>query len=185
MAGCGSADDITGTGTTARNHQRTTQFTPLQVTHVTFANNVRLHYRFMDFKKTTSPSPSPWRAAKSMNRRRTVASLISPLWPWHDQQPDNSLDRHPRLYDRQEGRSGRAHDRRCPGTRRHWSSRALEEGLQLAYLLLQDARLEAPGVTLWKQQKLQMLESIRTVSTRVCMRSRGWPRAAMMYAGRP
>src|SRR5687768_18200335 len=39
---------------------------------------------------------------------------------------------------------------------------ALEEGLQLAYLLLQAARLEAPGVTLWKQQKLQMLEAKHT-----------------------
>jgi hypothetical protein len=39
---------------------------------------------------------------------------------------------------------------------------ALEEGLQLAYLLLQDARLELPSVLLWKQQKLQELEAMRT-----------------------
>ena len=29
------------------------EFEPLQVTHVTFENNVKLNYRFMDFKKTT------------------------------------------------------------------------------------------------------------------------------------
>src|SRR5207247_9612469 len=28
-----------------------TRFAPLAITHATFSNNVRLHYRFMDFKK--------------------------------------------------------------------------------------------------------------------------------------
>ena len=39
---------------------------------------------------------------------------------------------------------------------------ALEDGLQLAHVLLQEARIEPANVTLWKDQKLQDLAAART-----------------------
>jgi predicted Zn-dependent peptidase len=42
------------------------------------------------------------------------------------------------------------------------ASEALEDGLQLAHVLLQEAQIEPASVTLWKDQKLQDLASAHT-----------------------
>ena len=42
------------------------------------------------------------------------------------------------------------------------ASEALEDGLQLAHVLLQEARVEPASVALWKDQKLQDLAAART-----------------------
>jgi zinc protease len=140
-----------------------TQFTPLQVTHVTFANNVRLHYRFMDFKKdhvTVSITLAGGKIREQAeNRGITDLASLALARPATGQFSSTAIR------DFMTGKKVAVGGRMTEDALVvdvSGAPEALEEGLQLAYLLLQDARLEAPGVTLWKQQKLQMLESVRT-----------------------
>jgi zinc protease len=140
-----------------------TQFTPLQVTHVTFANNVRLHYRFMDFKKDHVTVAITLAGGKireqAENRGITDLASLALAQPATGQFSSTAIRDF--MTGKKVGVAGRMTEDALvldvTG-----APEALKEGLQLAHLLLQDARLEPPGVTLWKQQKLQTLESIRS-----------------------
>jgi zinc protease len=140
-----------------------TQFSPLQVTHVTFANNVRLHYRFMDFKKdhvTVSITLAGGKIREQAAQRgiTDVASLAL-------SQPATGQFSSTAIRDFLTGKKVGVGGRMTEDAlvlEVSGAPEALEEGLQLAHLLLQDARLEPPSVALWKQQQLQTLESMRS-----------------------
>jgi zinc protease len=140
-----------------------TQFTSLQITHVTFANNVRLHYRFMDFKKdhVTVSITLAGGKIREQAENRGITDLASLALG----RPATGQFSSTAIRDFMTGKKVRVGGRMTEDALVvdvAGAPEALEEGLQLAHLLLQDARLESPGVTLWKQQKLQTLESIRS-----------------------
>ena len=137
-----------------------TQFAPLQVTHVTFANNVRLHYRFMDFKKDHVSVSITLAGGKireqAENRGITDLASLALARPATGQFSSTAIRDF--MTGKKVGVGGRMTEDALildvTG-----APEALEEGLQLAYLLLQEAQLEPPAVMLWKQQKLQELEA--------------------------
>jgi zinc protease len=137
-------------------------FAPLDITHVTFGNNVRLHYRFMDFKKdrVTVTITLPGGKLREQANTRGITDLAS-LALSH---PATSRLSSTAIRDLMTGKQvwvgGRmtadALELKVVGT-----PDALEEGLQLAYLLLQDAYIEPSAVTLWRRRRLQGLEALR------------------------
>ncbi len=135
----------------------------LDVTHVTFANNVRLHYRFMDFKKdrvTVSITLAGGTIHETEANRGMTAVATLPL-----SSPATSRFSSTALRDFMTGKNVRVSMDRTADTvalRVAGMPAALEEGLQLAHLLLRDAKIEPARVALWKQQQLQALEARKT-----------------------
>jgi zinc protease len=140
-----------------------TRFAPLQVTHVTFANNVRLHYRFMDFKKDHVSVTIT--LAGGEIRERAATRGITNLALQALLRPATGKFSSTRIRDFMTGKKVSIGGRMSEDTLTldiSGTPEALEDGLQLAYLLLRDARLEPPMIALWKQRQLQDLASWRT-----------------------
>jgi zinc protease len=135
----------------------------LDVTSVTFVNNVRLHYRFMDFKKndvTVSITLAGGKIRETEANRGITSLATQPLI-----QPATSRFSSTALRDYMTGKTVTVSAKHTADTVRLTVSgtpEALEDGLQLAYLLLRQATIEPASVTLWKQQLLQDLEARRT-----------------------
>jgi zinc protease len=140
-----------------------THYAPLEVTHVRFANNVRLHHRFMDFEKdqvTVAITLAGGEIRETSANRGITDVAILPL-----QDPATSRFSSTALRDFMTGKkvsvsastTADAVTLRISGT-----PDALEEGLQLVHLLLLDATIEPTRVALWQQQTLQALAAQRT-----------------------
>jgi zinc protease len=140
-----------------------TRFAPFDVTHVTFANNVRLHYRFMDFKKdhvtvaiTLAGGKIRERAANRGITNLATLALVQPAT-----RRFSSTD----IRDFMTGKKVTVRGRMLEDALAldiSGTPEALEVGLQLAYLLLRNGKIESPAVALWKHQELQALASFRT-----------------------
>lgn len=135
----------------------------LGITNVTFANNVRLHHRFMDFKKdhvTIVITLAGGLIRETADNRGITAVATLPLY-----HPATSRFSSTALRDFMTGKkvalsanvTSDAVTLRVSGT-----PDALEDGLQLAHVLLQDAAIEPTRVALWKRRKLQALEAQQT-----------------------
>ena len=135
----------------------------LGITNVTFANNVRLHHRFMDFKKdhvTVVITLAGGLIRETADNRGITAVATLPL-----KHPATSRFSSTALRDFMTGKKVRlsanvtsdAVTLRVSGT-----PDALEDGLQLAHVLLQDATIEPTRVALWKRRTLQALEAQQT-----------------------
>ncbi|PON15839.1 hypothetical protein C2W62_21665 [Candidatus Entotheonella serta] len=135
----------------------------LDITSVTFANNVRLHYRFMDFKKdnvTVTISLAGGKIRETEANRGITSLATQPLI-----QPATSRLSSTALRDYMTGKKVKVNARQTADLVRlsvSGTPEALEDGLQLAYLLLREATIEPARVDLWKQQLLQSLEARRT-----------------------
>lgn len=138
-------------------------FEPLNITHVTFANNVRVHYRFMDFKQNhvTIAITLPGGKIRETRDQRGITSLgVLAL-----SQPATGKFSSTAIRNFMNGKkvsvgghiTADALKLNVSGT-----PEALEDGLQLAHLILQDAKIEPPRVRLWKQQRLQGLAAFQT-----------------------
>lgn len=140
-----------------------TQFAPLGVTHVTFENNVRLHYRFMDFKKdqvTVAITLAGGTIRETPANRGITDMAAIPL-----SQPATGRFSSTDIRDFMTGKKVSVRGSATEDTLTldiSGAPEALEEGLRLVHLLLQDARLEPSAVALWKHQRLQALASFRT-----------------------
>lgn len=140
-----------------------TRFAPLEVTHVTFANNVRVHYRFSDFKKdhvTVAINLAGGKIREVPENRGITQMALLAL-----NQPSTSRFSSTAIRDFMTGKKVSVTSRDVEDAvtlEIAGAPEALEDGLQLAHVLLQDAKLELPSVTLWKNQKLQEIESTRT-----------------------
>jgi zinc protease len=140
-----------------------TQFAPLSVTHVTFENNVRLHYRFMDFKKdqVTVAITLAGGAIRETPAERGITEMAAiPL-----SRPATGQFSSTDIRDFMTGKKVSVSGSVTEDTLTldiSGAPEALEEGLRLAHLLLQDARLEPSAVALWKHQRLQALAAFRT-----------------------
>jgi zinc protease len=135
----------------------------LEITHVTFANNVRLHYRYMDFKKdhVTVVITLAGGIIRETAANRGITSVATlPL-----SSPATSRFSSTALRDFMTGKKIDVSMDRTADTvslRVSGAPEALEDGLQLAYLLLREATIEPASVELWKRQQLQDLEARRT-----------------------
>jgi zinc protease len=139
------------------------RFAPLDVTHVTFANNVRLHYRFMDFKKDHVTVAITLAGGKirerPANRGITNVAVLALSRPATRRYSSTAIR------DFMTGKKVWVGGHMTEDALRldiSGTPEALEDGLQLAYLLLQDAKIEPSSVALWKYRKLQALASLRT-----------------------
>ncbi len=140
-----------------------TRFAPLNVVHVTFANNVRLHYRFMDFKKDHVTVAV--RLAGGKIRERPENRGITGLAALAFSQPATGQFSSTAIRNFMTGKKvsvGGSMTEDALTLNISGAPEALEDGLQLAHLLLQDAKIEPPSVVRWKQQQLQGLESFQT-----------------------
>lgn len=140
-----------------------THFAPLAVTQATLSNNVRVHYRFMDFKKehvtvTVTLAGGPIREPPAQQGITNVATLALST-PATSQL--SSTDIRDIMTDKKVSLEARTTEDAVvlsiAGT-----PTALPEGLRLAHVLLQDAKIEPASVALWKEQKLQDLAASRT-----------------------
>ena len=143
-------------------------YAPLQVTQVTFANNVRLHYRYMDFKKdhVTVSLTLPGGVIRETTALRGVTEIATlPLSAPATSQL-SSTDIRDLMTGKKVTVTGRAVDDALV-LEVAGPPEAIEDGLRLAYLLLTDARIEPASVTLWQSQRLQHLAAARTrIATR-------------------
>ena len=140
-----------------------TRFEPLAVTHVTFANHARLHYRFMDFKKdhvAVTVTLAGGRIRESAAQRGLTAVATQPLTKPATSQ-FSSTDVRDLMTGKQVQVQGRA-DADSITLAVSGTPEALEDGLRLVHLLIRDARIEPTLVELWKNQELQTLASERT-----------------------
>ena len=135
----------------------------LEITHVTFANNVRLHYRYMDFKKdhVTVVITLAGGIIRETAANRGITSVATlPL-----SSPATSRFLSTALRDFMTGKKVDVSMDQTADTvslQVSGAPEALEDGLQLAYLLLREATIEPASVELWKRQQLQNLEARRT-----------------------
>jgi zinc protease len=156
-----------------------THFAPLQVMHVTFANNVRLHYRFMDFKKdhVTVAITLPGGVIREQPEQRGITAVAAlPL-----EAPATSRLSSTDIRDLMTGKKVSVQGRVTADTLTLTVSGTpteLEDGLQLAHLLLLDARIEPARVALWQHQKLQEVAAIQTQ-----IRTRAHEAAALALSG--
>jgi zinc protease len=156
-----------------------THFAPLQVTHVTFANNVRLHYRFMDFKKdhVTVAITLPGGVIRERPEQRGITAVAAlPL-----EVPATSRLSSTDIRDLMTGKKVSVQGRVTADALTLTVSgipAELEEGLQLAHLLLLDARIEPARVALWQHQKLQEAAAMQTQ-----IRTRAHEAAALALSG--
>lgn len=143
-------------------HERS-RFAPLDVTHVTFANNVRVHYRFTDFKKehVTVAMTLPGGKIREQAANRGITSLATMALSRPATGQFSSTDIRDFMTGKKVWVQG---DMTEDAITLHVSGapEAIEDGLQLAHLVLQDAKIEAPSVARWKTQQLQDLEAFRT-----------------------
>lgn len=139
-----------------------TRFAPLAVTQATLSNNVRLHYRYMDFKKdhvtvTLTLAGGAMQERADQRGLTEVATLALST-------PATSRLSSTDIRDLMTGKKVAVEGRMTEDTVVLSVSGApedLQDGLRLAHALLQDARLEPASVTLWKDQKLQELAAVR------------------------
>ena len=140
-----------------------TRFAPLAITHATFSNNVRLHYRFMDFKKdhVTVTITLAGGAIQESAEQRGLTEIATLALSTPATSRFSSTD----IRDMMIGKKVAVRGHMTEDTivlSIDGAPEALEDGLQLAYVLLQDAHLEPSSVILWKDQKLQELAAART-----------------------
>ena len=143
--------------------QEQTRFAPLQITQVTFSNNVRVHYRFMDFKKGEATvlitlAGGVIRESAEQRGLTEVATLALST-------PATTRLSSTDIRDIMTGKKIAVEERLTDDTvvlSVAGAPEALEDGLQLAHVLLQEARIEPASVTLWKDQKLQDLAAAHT-----------------------
>ena len=140
-----------------------TRFEPLAVTHITFANQTRLHYRFMDFKKdhvSVTVTLAGGRIRETAAQRGITAVATQPLTKPATSQ-FSSTDIRDLMTGKQVQVQGQA-DADSVTLTVSGTPEALEDGLQLVHLLIRDAKIEPTLVELWKNQELQTLASERT-----------------------
>ena len=140
-----------------------TRFAPLQVTQVTFSNSVRVHYRFMDFKKgdVTVLITLAGGAIRESAEQHGITEVATLALSTPATARLSSTD----IRDMMTGKKIAVEGRMTDDTvvlSVAGDPEALEDGLQLAHVLLQEARIEPASVTLWKDQKLQDLAAART-----------------------
>jgi zinc protease len=139
------------------------RFAPLEITEVTFSNNVRVHYRFMDFKKgeVTVLITLAGGTIRESAEQRGITEMATLALSSPATTRLSSTD----IRDIMTGKKIAVEGRMTDDTvvlSVTGAPEALEDGLQLAHVLLQEARIEPANVTLWKDQKLQDLASART-----------------------
>jgi zinc protease len=139
------------------------RFAPLEITQVTFSNNVRVHYRFMDFKKdeVTMLILLAGGAIRESAEQRGITEVATLALSTPATARLSSTD----IRDIMTGKKITVEGRMTDDTvvlSVSGAPEALEDGLQLAHVLLQEARIEPANVTLWKDQKLQDLAAART-----------------------
>jgi zinc protease len=151
-----------------------TYYAPIDVTHVTFANNVRVHYRFMDFKTnhvTVVITLAGGAIQETASNRGITDVAMQPLL-----HPATSRFSATALRDFMTGKKVSVQGGMTDDTivlRVSGTPEALEDGLQLAHLLLLDATIEPARVGLWKRQTLQSLAAQRMrVSARASQTAR-------------
>ena len=140
-----------------------TRFAPLEITQVTFSNNVRVHYRFMDFKKgeVTVLITLAGGAIRENAEQRGLTEMATLALSTPATARLSSTDIRDIMTGKKIAVEGRMTDDTVVlGVA--GASEALEDGLQLAHVLVQEARIEPASVTLWKDQKLQDLAAART-----------------------
>jgi zinc protease len=140
-----------------------TRFAPLEITQVTFSNNVRVHYRFMDFKKgeVTVLITLAGGAIKESAEQRGLTEVATLALSTPATARLSSTD----IRDIMTGKKIAVESHMTDDTvvlSVAGATEALEDGLQLAHVLLQEARIEPASVTLWKDQKLQDLAAAHT-----------------------
>ena len=137
-----------------------TRFEPLDVTHVTFSNQARLHYRFVDFKKdyvAVTVTLAGGRIRESPEQRGITAVAAQPLT-----KPATSRLSSTDIRDLMTGKQVRVQaqaDADSVSLTVSGTPEDLEDGLRLLHLLMRDARIEPTLVELWKNQELQTLAS--------------------------
>ena len=135
----------------------------LKISHATFANNVRLHYRYMDFKKdhVTVVITLAGGIIRETTANRGITSVATlPLFS-----PATTTFSSTALRDFMTGKKVRVGANRTADTvslRLSGTPEALEDGLQLAHLLLRHATIEPASVSLWQRERHQQLEARRT-----------------------
>ncbi len=135
----------------------------LDITNLTFDNNVRVHYRFMDFKKDSvmvTITLAGGKIRETEANRGITSVAIQPLI-----KPATSRFSSTALRDYMTGKKVSVSANHTADTVQiavSGTPEALEDGLQLAHLLLREATIEPASVELWKQQQLQALEAHRT-----------------------
>jgi len=145
-----------------------TRFAPLAITQATLSNNVRLHYRYMDFKKdhVTVTLTLAGGAIQERADQRGITEVATLALSTPATSRLSSSD----IRDLMTGKKVAVEARMTDDTvvlSVSGTPEALEDGLRLAHVLVQDARLEPASVTLWKDQKLQELAAARTrINTR-------------------
>ena len=140
-----------------------TRFAPLEITQVTFSNNVRVHYRFMDFKKgeVTVLITLAGGVIRESAEQRGLTEVATLALSTPATARLSSTD----IRDLMTGKKIAVEGRMTDDTlvlSVAGAPEALEDGLQLAHVLLQEARIEPASVALWKDQKLQDLAAART-----------------------
>jgi zinc protease len=140
-----------------------TRFAPLQITQVTLSNNVRVHYRFMDFKKdeVTVLITLAGGAIRESAEQRGLTEVATLALSTPATARLSSTDIRDLMTGKKIAVEGRITDDTVV-LRVAGDPEALEDGLQLAHVLLQEARIEPASVTLWKDQKLQELAAAHT-----------------------
>lgn len=137
-----------------------TRFEPLDVTHVTFSNQARLHYRFVDFKKdyvAVTVTLAGGRIRESPEQRGITAVAAQPLT-----KPATSRLSSTDIRDLMTGKQVRVQaqaDADSVSLTVSGTPEDLEDGLRLLHLLMRDAKIEPTLVELWKNQELQTLAS--------------------------
>ncbi|GIX48388.1 MAG: peptidase M16 [Candidatus Tectimicrobiota bacterium] len=139
-----------------------TRFAPLDTTHVTFANQVRLHYRFMDVKKDQVTVLLTLGGGKieegAAERGLTEVASVALRQPATSRLSAAAIEAY--LTDKKVQLHS---DVTADALRLRLTATPedLESGLQLVHLLLQDARLEPAAVARWRRRKHQALEALR------------------------
>jgi zinc protease len=133
------------------------------VTHVRFANNVRVHHRFMDFKKdhvTVAITLAGGELRETAaNRGITDVAVLPLLYPATSRFSSTTLREFMtgKKVSVSAGTTADAVTLQVSGT-----PEDLEEGMQLSHLLLREATIEPARVALWQRQILQELAARRT-----------------------
>jgi zinc protease len=140
-----------------------TRFAPLDITEVTFSNNVRMHYRFMDFKKgeVTVLITLAGGAIQESAEQHGLTEVATLALSTPATARLSSTDIRDLMTGKKIAFEGRMTDDTVVLSVAG-NPEALEDGLQLAHVLLQEARLEPASVALWKDQKQQELAAART-----------------------
>lgn len=140
-----------------------THFAPLAVIQATLSNNIRVHYRYMDFKKdhVTVLLTLAGGAIRESIDQQGLTEVASLALTTPATSTLSSTDIRDLMTGKKVSLEARASEDAVllsiSGT-----PEALPDGLRLAHVLLQDAKIEPAIVALWKEQKLQELAAART-----------------------